>query len=300
MEKGKENVNGFMRRILFIYLGKKNDEDPDPHHCIADNTIKEYKEFFKSDIGGCWEEKEENSELVDLNLNATNKDLREEIAKLDNFCYSIIVYVGHGNSDDDNDYIQISDTEKCEISELYTPKTKKRLLIIDACRCSQTGNIQNVDIGNYTHVSFPTNLTNKSARDRNRDLYNKKIKECNPHIEIIQSTKRGCHAHGFTNGTDSAMAFSYSLIRVLYFDKTLKRFNDLALYPQNTSNNTPYNLSYLDICEKTNNQMGNLGLTQKSDHTYINDKGEKVCISSLSSKERLPLKCFPLVAVDNG
>ena len=213
MEKGKENVNGFMRRILFIYLGKKNDEDQDPHHCIADNTIKEYKEFFKSDIGGCWEEKEENSELVDLNLNATNKDLMEEIAKLDNFCYSIIVYVGHGNSDDDddNDYIQIPGNEPpLKISELYTPGTKKRLLIIDACRSSVDKQSLN-ESKQYNTREWNITVGNKQS---NKKLYNGIISDIkSPHVEIIQSTEKGHYAQGVKE--ECITVFAKALFEVL-------------------------------------------------------------------------------------
>lgn len=232
--------------------------------------IEKYKEFFKSDVGGCWNE----DEFIDLyeNYGYFNNGynpgtcLSTELLKLKGYAYVIIVFIGHGCNHEKLDQIQITSKEITPISN-FLPFIKKGLVIIDSCRSYLSEDA----------ISIPKLILESQMfgiRERNRDYYNNLIVDAPDHIEIIQSTQKGEIARTIPHEKNSV--FSKAFFEVLGEKNKLAREKQI-------SGQANY-ISYNDIKDEVDAKMAGYGFSQQ----------ESQFTPNLSNDNRY----LPLIAVD--
>lgn len=195
------------------------------------NVLQRYKNYFMSAVGGSWiyDENEDLSEIIEEPAGYDHESeftwLVTEITKIWHHAdYSMIVFVGHGNAAYGNDRIQLSNGIIIPICSFFAPEpfgiNTKRTVIIDACRTLQ-GAEQRQLILEQRSFSADDML----ERDLCRNLYNDKIQECDPHIELIQSTQYGNPAYVNPEGTGTA--FSDAFFDTL--NQEVPQWNEYAL-----------------------------------------------------------------------
>ena len=194
----------------------------------VNNVLKRYKEFFKSEVGGYWTDGE-NGEIIEepagldrnsevtwlaLQLKEFNKDID----------YSVIVFVGHGGVYLGKDQVQLSSGEILPLSCLIAPQGMegiiKRTIIVDACRSLIGAAPQQLILEEKTFSG-----EGQLMGDFCRDHYNTVIKNCEPHVELLQSTKYGDVAK--INPTHTGTAFSDALFNT--FDRNIPLWNAAAM-----------------------------------------------------------------------
>ena len=99
--------------------------------------VNSYLSYFKSDIGGAWED----SEIVDKNYNWSCLGLSAELLNRrmdrDGLDYALIVFAGHGYAERNGEiYFELSNEEILSLTTLKSfLTTQKVLLIADSCQC---------------------------------------------------------------------------------------------------------------------------------------------------------------------
>lgn len=194
-------------------------------------VLNRYKDYFKSAVGGGWIE-DHNEELSEIIEEPVGYDRYGEVTwlvlklkELMSIDYSVIVFVGHGGSCRENDLLQLSQGVILPLSSLLASegmeKQIKRTVIVDACR-SLIGVMQPQLVLERRTFSGEGELMMNYCREH----YNAIIEnECEPHVELIQSTQYGEVAR--VNSNHTGTAFSDSLFNVL--NTNVPRWNQLAL-----------------------------------------------------------------------
>lgn len=194
----------------------------------VDLVLYRYKEFFKSEVGGYWTDGD-NGEIIEepvgLDRNSEVTWLTLQLRELNrDIDYSVIVFVGHGGSYLGNDQVQLSQGEILPLSCLMAPKDMeskvKRTIIIDACR-SLIGAMPRQLVLESKTFSGEGQLMGSFCRD----YYNKVIGSCDPHVELLQSTKYGEVAK--INSNHTGTAFSDALFDT--FNTKVPQWNQEAL-----------------------------------------------------------------------
>ncbi len=191
-------------------------------------VLKRYKDFFKSEVGGYWTDGV-NGEIIEEPVGLDRKSevtwLVFQLMELNkNTDYSVIVFVGHGGAYLGNDQVQLSRGEVLPLSCLQAPLGMedkiKRTIIVDACR-SLIGAAPQQLVLEEKAFSGEGQLMGSYCRD----YYNKVIEDCEPHVELLQSTKYGEFAK--INPNHTGTAFSDALFDT--FDKKVPHWNQEAL-----------------------------------------------------------------------
>ena len=191
-----------MRKLLLLANPGAQDGNWAPQ---VFNVLERYKQYFKSPVGGYWQDDEiiDYEDIADPQAEANW--VAAQLADITrNAEYSIIVFIGHGGVLNGGDVIQLSKGELCPVSCLTDDNgfAIKRTVIIDACR---------------TFIAAPHQLILEEQRTfsqggrllglRCRDYYNEIIANSTPHTELLQSTRYGEPAVAVDQGT----AFSNAL-----------------------------------------------------------------------------------------
>lgn len=187
-------------------------------------VLQRYKNYFQSAVGGYWRDDEIIEEEVGYNDEAELTWLFCKLGEITrNADYSMIVFVGHGgSSDENNDQIQLSKGKLVPVSSFLAPEgfegSMKRTIIIDACRTLIEAPQQQILLEQRTYSAG-----GMLEADWCKNLYNEVIDNCDPHVELIQSTQYGQDAHANETGT----AFSDAFFGVL--GSNIPRWNNQAL-----------------------------------------------------------------------
>ena len=189
-------------------------------------VINRYKEYFKSEVGGYWADDEIIEEPVGFDINSEETWLAVQLADIQkNADYSIILFVGHGEAYHGDDFVELSKGKIIPLSSFLPLKgyesITKRTVIVDACRSLIGATSSQLIIENRA-------FSGNGQLDGNycQEYYNKLIEDCEPHIEMLQSTQYGKIAKATTVGT----AFSDALFANL--DAQVPLWNSFALKDQ--------------------------------------------------------------------
>ena len=175
----------------------------------AQDVINRWEAFFKSPIGGFWQE----NEIIRINeQNPTGPGGMEVFMSqldLDNCDYSVIVFCGHGlRTEDGKDGIQlpIPSQENLNVFPVerligitkyatHIPVHIRRTIILDACRriLPITANA----IFEQREFSGGMELDGEMCRNH----YNEIIMRQEPHVELLQSTRAGDYAYTSKEGS---------------------------------------------------------------------------------------------------
>lgn len=157
-----------MIRQIFIIKGySKSEEELETDRYYAE----QYFAFFTSNSGGAYE-KEEILYFEDITTTGFNKTI--ENLELN---FSIVVLIGHGATQNDNQLFQLNKEEIIKAGQLEI-NADKQLFIVESCRI-QIENIYTVDL-NDKILKFKYGGLVRSRIDRNkaRQLYNEQLERC--------------------------------------------------------------------------------------------------------------------------
>ncbi len=165
-----------------------------------------------SAVGGSWIGGT-NGEIIEepagLNANSEETWLALQLRELNlHTDYSVIVFVGHGGAYLGDDQLQLSKGKILPLACLMAPKGAeciiKRTIIVDACRALIGALPQQLILESKTFSGDGQLMGNYC-----RDYYNKVIEDCDPHVELLQSTKYGEVAKINPNHTGTAFSDSF-------------------------------------------------------------------------------------------
>lgn len=117
-----------------LLIGNPGDKDADNYCAGVLKDLENYKNYFKSFAGGEWYD----SEITCL-VKPDCFTVRNELKKMAELDYSIIVFSGHGYSRDGQTYVELKpgedDDDYCnDIPESEFMNSGRRLIILDCCR----------------------------------------------------------------------------------------------------------------------------------------------------------------------
>ena len=176
----------------------------------SQNVIDRWEAFFKSPIGGLWDE---NSEIIKINETNPMWPGRMEILMsqldLDRCDYSVIVFCGHGlRTEDGKDGVQLPIPSRGNLNVFpverlmgitkyatQIPAHIRRTIILDACRKIQP--ITASAIFEQREFSAGMELDGEMCRD----YYNEIIMRQEPHVELLQSTREDDYAYTSEEGS---------------------------------------------------------------------------------------------------
>lgn len=192
--------------VLITNPGIRGDEHYAPQ---AQDVINRWENFFRSPIGGCWEEGEIKRIKEQQPIGVGRMDALMSQLDLDRCDYSVIVFCGHGlRTEDEKDGIQLpvptpDNLNVYPVESLMglskyisqIPPHIRRTIILDACRKIQP--ITAKDLFEQREYSGGIELDGEMCSGH----YNKIIMRQEPHVELLQSTREGDLAYTSPNGS---------------------------------------------------------------------------------------------------
>jgi hypothetical protein len=140
------------------------------NYCEGVNVdIKAYTDFFTSPLGGAWE----RSEMQHLDR-PTAKNVRDSIADLKEFDYSLILFCGHGwySSVDRSTILELRSGESLNELDLREGG-RKRLILLDCCREVHHESIVEASMENFSVVRKAGGLSRVECRKYYEDAITK-------------------------------------------------------------------------------------------------------------------------------
>lgn len=139
-----------MNRKMLLIANPGPPDDPE-HYCEGVNVdVQAYLDFFHSPLGGSWYEFE-----IKVLKYPSCAEVRSALTELRRADYSMIVFCGHGYSNQyDETILELSKDEELPASELRGP-CAKRSIILDCCR-KKWAPIKEPLIGSPEPLSFLT------------------------------------------------------------------------------------------------------------------------------------------------
>lgn len=186
------------------------------HVSCVPNVLQRYKDYFMSPVGGAWIDGEYGEIIEEPQGMSVGQELTwltgilGEINR--NADYAMIVFVGHGDSYQGQDRLQLSRGGIVHVSDFLPLQgqedIKRRTVIIDACRSLQGGTPRQLILEQREYSG-----QGQIESDPCRTFYNELVENCEPHTELIQSTSYGNVAR--VNQTRTGTAFSDAFFNAL-------------------------------------------------------------------------------------
>ena len=207
-----------MQRRLLL-LTNEGVKGTSSHRPSVQDAAERYRIFFKSPLGGCWDD----GEIIDMPTNLTPECqavwLSGVLSQLNTLTtYSVIIFTGHGGAVkvgyNGVECIQLQGGYLYPIENLLEePSQIKRTVIVDACRCRTWLTEDEQHDKDRAAIATATKYLNASDC---RDYYNELINNTPAHVELVQSTQYGEPAHASQTGS----VFCDSLFNVIYSNAT--------------------------------------------------------------------------------
>lgn len=174
-------------RKIYIIKGYSKDYT----EVLADyEYLDRYSEFFQSNAGGAYS----NDELIVLDEPESN-DLKIILdgAEVD---YGIVVYIGHGANQNDNQLFQINQHEIIKPGHLIL-NAQKQIIILESCRVV-IDDIQTVDLSDKIPKFEQGGVVRLPlSKDQSREIYDSHIKRCKPGIMVWYACQLGNEAYNY-------------------------------------------------------------------------------------------------------
>lgn len=176
-----------IKRKIFIIKGhSKSTEEAEMDYYYADL----YSWFFRSAAGGAYD----NNEIVFLD--EPKVTYLESLIDNEPLDFGIIVYIGHGANQDNQQIFQLNDVEIFKPGQ-FTLNSNKQIIILESCR-TKTIDLPIVDLsdkipkfanGGIVRVPLTT--------DQSREIYDSHIRRCESGIMICYACKIGGKAYNY-------------------------------------------------------------------------------------------------------
>ena len=257
-----------IKKRKLLLLCNPGTEEAGNYTPVVYEVLQRYKDYFMSAVGGAWiyDENEDYSEIIEEPAGYDDEGEQTWLfTKIAEICrhadYSIIVFVGHGDSTH-GDEIQLSKGKFIPVNSFlaqdYFGNPIKRTVIVDACRTLAGRDQERIILEQRTFSG-----DNMLKTGPCRDFYNKQIQDCEPHFEMIQSTRYGEPAYVNPEGTGTA--FSDALFGLL--DVKVPQWNALAMGIRTGQKTVTLKSLMTDIAQRmqTYNQVPQYSRTGKGD-----------------------------------
>lgn len=157
-----------MTRQIFIIKGySKTEQELEIDRYYAE----QYFAFFTSNSGGAYE-KEEISCFEDITTTEFNKTTENL-----HLNFSIVVLLGHGATQNDNQLFQLNKDEIIKAGQLEI-NADKQLFLVESCRI-QIENIYTVDLNDkISKFKYGGLVRSRIDRNKARQLYNEQLERC--------------------------------------------------------------------------------------------------------------------------
>lgn len=176
-----------IKRKVFIIKGYSTSER---EKSVDEYYVNWYKEFFMKPAGGAYVS-EEIVYLSEPNHKLLDKKLNQD--KLD---YGIIVYIGHGANNDENQIFQLNQNEIIKAGQ-FILDSEKQIVILESCRVSNQ-EVFMVDLEDKIPAFEKGGiLRDVLTSEQSREIYDSHIKRCEKGIMICYACKLGEEACNF-------------------------------------------------------------------------------------------------------
>lgn len=154
---------------------------PDKNIPGVNADIENLRDFFKSPIGGLWDE----SEITTL-VSPSANDIRRQIELLESYHYSLVFFAGHGyhSIERKRTILHINSLETFDSLELRAGAAKHSL-IMDCCRKPESE--RRVLKAAMESMSFDSALIQKPNPEECRRFFNKAISDCDTGLVVMSS-----------------------------------------------------------------------------------------------------------------
>lgn len=186
-----------IRRVILITGHPQNEEDRN-----SDNFyLNYYYNYFRGNSGGAYESDEI---LVYEQPTVSELKILTSVFLAD---YAVIVLIGHGATTNENQVFQINENEIIKAGQLEF-EIDKQLIIVESCR-----NIHDkvfiIDLNDkLPKFKYGGIVRAPINRDKAKELYNNKIRECNNGMTICLACSKDESAWNYY--------FSFSLIQASF------------------------------------------------------------------------------------
>lgn len=161
------------RQVIIIKGYSKTDEELGMDRYYAER----YSTFFNSKAGGAYEP-DEIKYYEDVNA----KELSEYLSGLD-LNFAVLVLIGHGATQNDNQLFQLNETEIIKAGQLVLD-IEKQLIIIESCR-SDIQSVYTVDLNDkIPKFKYGGIVRAVISRPQARALYDEQLEKCGSGIVV--------------------------------------------------------------------------------------------------------------------
>jgi len=176
-----------INRKVFIVKGySKSDRE----RSIDNQYCEWYSVFFRSTAGGSYYSNE--IEYLDEPRH-TELITKLSSAKLD---FGVIVYIGHGANQDDNQLFQLNSQEIIKAGQ-YIINSDKQIIILESCRVLSQS-IPTVDLKDRIPAFANGGIfRNKLTNEQSREIYDSHIRRCESGVTICYACKLGAEAYNY-------------------------------------------------------------------------------------------------------
>jgi len=188
-----------MKRHSYIIKGHSNNDIEEQ----AINTYVDYYLYFlRSIAGGVWETDELSK------LETPNSQRLKNIIESHNVDYALIIFVGHGATQDDNQLFKLNENEAIKAGQ-FVLNVPRQMIILESCR----SNIQNIpdipviDLSDQLPKFENGGIVRaKINRDKAKELFFGKLNSCDKGLVVCFACSVGEQASNFL--------FTYGLLTI--------------------------------------------------------------------------------------
>jgi len=176
-----------MKRSVYIIKGfSKSPEEQK----TDEYYVNAYRVFFNRNAGGAYEEDE-----IFIFDQPTSENLNEQIRK-EKLDYGIVVFIGHGANQDDNQIFQLNKDEIIKAGQ-YTLNSTKQVIILESCRV-YSKDIFTVDLEDHVpKFKYGGVVRHPLKREIARHVYDSHIARCNDGLMVCYACAKGKEAYNY-------------------------------------------------------------------------------------------------------
>lgn len=176
-----------MKRRVYIIKGYSKtleEQTSDEYYVNA------YRKFFHRNVGGAYE----NDEIKNFDQ-PTAEYLNEQIRK-EELDYGILVYIGHGANQDDNQIFQLNKDEIIKAGQ-FTLNSPKQVILLESCSIYSKG-IFTVDLEDHI-PKFENGGVVRKPLKRNiaRHVYDSQLARCKDGLMVCYACEKGKKAYNY-------------------------------------------------------------------------------------------------------
>lgn len=182
----KKSENPIKRKVFIIKGFSKTEREE-----VIDKQFCEwYHQFFSSNAGGAYNQNE-----IEFLNQPEYKQLNKKILR-ERLDFGIIVYIGHGANQNDNQLFQLSKDEIIKAGQ-FLFESKKQIIILESCRVL-VSSVPTVDLEDKIPAFEKGGIfRDRLNREQSREIYDSHIKRCENGIIICYACKLGTSAFNY-------------------------------------------------------------------------------------------------------